>query len=349
MKSKETKEIVKEAEEINVEESLLDLEVSPYLSVPTMSTTVSTFELLWKTVLEFSQNYEIWMYGPFMKLDAEQVREQTENAWRILYKLTRALSDSAAARRIAEMTRSKVDKFKLYLPLLTSICNPGLKPRHWQNISEVVGDPPIVPKPDSTSLADMIERGLISYVAELEEISSSASKEHALENQLRRMQEDWKDVLCELSPYRETGINIVASVDEVQLLLDDHILRAQTMRGSPYVKAFEAEMQAWEEKLISMQDIIDQLMVCQATWMYLEPIFSSEDIMRQMPTEAKNFRNVDKIWRETMGWVTKHPTMLAATAMEGMLDNLKHCNALLDEVQKGLNDYLEKKRLFFPR
>lgn len=40
-------------------------------------------------------------------------------------------------------------------------------------------------------------------------------------------------------------------------MLDDHILKAQTMRGSPYVKAFEEEMQQWEEKLISIQDIID--------------------------------------------------------------------------------------------
>lgn len=343
------KEVEREAEEINVEESLLDLEVSPYSNVPTMSSTVSTFQLLWKTVRDFSHHYEIWMYGPFMKLDAEAVSEQTENAWRVLYKLTRLLSDSAAARRIAEMTRSKVDKFKQYLSLLTSICNPGLKPRHWQIISEVVGGPPIVLKPESTSLADMIERGLVAHMPQLEEISGSASKEHALENQLRRMQDDWREVLCDLSPYRETGVNIVASVDDVQLLLDDHILRAQTMRGSPYVKAFEADMQAWEEKLISMQDIIDQLMVCQATWMYLEPIFSSEDIMRQMPTEAKNFRNVDRVFRETMEWVTDNPTMLAATAMPEMHGNLKSCNALLEEVQKGLNDYLEKKRLFFPR
>lgn len=46
-------------------------------------------------------------------------------------------------------------------------------------------------------------------------------------------------------------------MDDIQVMLDDHILKAQTMRGSPYVKAFETEMQNWEDKLISMQDILD--------------------------------------------------------------------------------------------
>jgi dynein heavy chain len=54
-------------------------------------------------------------------------------------------------------------------------------------------------------------------------------------------------------------------VDEIQLMLDDHILKAQTMHSSPYVKAFETEMQKWEDKLISMQDILD-------TWLNVSKI-----------------------------------------------------------------------------
>ncbi|KAJ8664277.1 hypothetical protein QAD02_005939 [Eretmocerus hayati] len=346
--AQEMRETEKEAEDINTEESLLDLEVSPYLSLPTMSSTVNTFDLLWHTVLSFNRNYDTWMYGPFQSLDAELVREETDSAWKILYKLSRTLAELPAARRIAEMTRGKVDKFKQFLPLLASISNPGLKPRHWLAIGEAAGGITITPKPDS-SLSQMIELGLQTYSARLEEISGAASKEHALESNLVKMRDEWCEVSFELSPYRETGVKILAGVDDIQVLLDDHILKAQTMRGSPYVKAFEAEMQAWEEKLITMQDIIDQWLSCQATWMYLEPIFSSEDIMRQMPTEAKNFRIVDKTWRTIMAHVDADHHVLAATDMPNMLKLFRESNMLLEDIQKGLNDYLEKKRLFFPR
>ena len=45
----------------------------------------------------------------------------------------------------------------------------------------------------------------------------------------------------------------------------------------------------------------------------------------------------------------KDPKVLVATAQDNMLGRLNESNKLLDEIQKGLNDYLEKKRLFFPR
>lgn len=69
---------------------------------------------------------------------------------------------------------------------------------------------------------------------------------------------------------------ILSAVDEIQVMLDDHILKAQTMRGSPYIKPFEAEMQAWEEKLISMQDILEQWLIVR-TFIFTTDLFLNKN------------------------------------------------------------------------
>ncbi|KAB5587265.1 hypothetical protein PHYPO_G00011210 [Pangasianodon hypophthalmus] len=334
-------------EHINKEESLLEKEQTQFPLLQTIMINKQPYDQLWSTALNFHTKSDIWMNGPFMQLNAEQISDDLSNMFRQMYKLMKVFSDVAAPRRVAESFRTKIDKFKQHLPILSTICNPGIKDRHWEKISSIVGFD-VKPEPD-TSLLNMVELGLPKYADKLEEIGAAASKEYSLEKALEKMKNEWTDLQFGFTQYRDTGTSVVSAVDDVQVLLDDHIIKTQTIKGSPFIKPIEEECKQWEEKLLQMQDILDAMLMCQSAWLYLEPIFSSEDIISQMPEEGRKFSIVNTYWRDIVAEALKDTHVLVATAQPNMLERLQESNVFLEEIQHGLNTYLEEKRLYFPR
>ena len=67
-------------------------------------------------------------------------------------------------------------------------------------------------------------------------------------------------------------------------------------KSSPYVKPSIRKANELENKIILIQDTLEQWIKCQRSWMYLEPIFSSEDIKKKMQLESSKFEEVNKNW-----------------------------------------------------
>ncbi|GMH42976.1 hypothetical protein BSKO_10898 [Bryopsis sp. KO-2023] len=188
---------------------------------------------------------------------------------------------------------------------------PALENRHWESIFTIIGEP-------------------------YQEGTHFCTEDLVRYNIMDKLEED-------------TGTFIIGGTDEIQMILDHQILKIQAMNASPFVKPFKARAALWEDTLQTLQDMLDNLLRCQSTWLFLEPIFTSDDIVKQIPEEGEKFREVDGFWREIMAATHEAPVAITIAREKERLEKLVECNELLDAIQKGLAAYLEKKRLYFPR
>jgi dynein heavy chain len=342
-----------ESEEISEQEKLLEMPVTDNSErLSELKTELGPLEKLWTVAGEYLDNSQIWNDDPVATVQAEDAEMKSDGYRRTMMKMCKELEKAGESKvealRAASQLREELDAFvKEQIPLMLLLCTPGLRERHWQEMEKITGVE--IGFHDGSNMAQMMEVGLHHHVNAIEETCVSATKEYSLEKAMDKMESEWAGMNFGTKEYRTSGTSILSSVDEIQQILDDQIVKTQAMAGSRYIKPYLKRMKAWETTLINMQEIVDQTLKVQATWLYLEPIFSSEDIMRQMPKEGELFKEVDKLWRDNMATTIAEPECLKVARRDGIIAEMQKANELLETIQKGLNDYLETKRLFFAR
>ncbi|KAG8148176.1 hypothetical protein E2320_022465 [Naja naja] len=280
---------------------------------------------VWEITKEWEVHWEEWKNGSFKTLKTE------DRNWEII-----------------ETSKTKIEQFKRTMPLITDLRNPALRERHWDQVKDLVLRT-FDQEAEDFRLENIIELGLDKHVEKVAEISSSATKELAIEQALENIAKTWAVTALDIVPYKDKGHHRIRGTEDVFQALDDNQVALSTMKASRFVKPFEKDVDRWERCLSLILEVIEMLLTVQRQWMYLENIFLGEDIRKQLPGESASFDNINSSWKIIMDRFVKDNNALRATHYPGLLDKLVEMNSALEDIQKSLDMYLETKRHIFPR
>jgi dynein heavy chain len=302
---------------------------------------------LWEIRQTFGEQQRRWYGENFRDQDAQAivttVAERSAELVKMKFALGRDTQDEVLAAATAE-----VRDVQRHASLIAALGNPSMQEKHWVKVWALCESPPATLL--NFSFQTLLAQGIDAHLERVEEISAFAAGEAAILKTVSEIAAAWEETAFTVRGYRDTKDRFfITEIDELVTQLEDHQMTVQTSMGSKYVAEIRDEVEAWEKRLGYISDCLDEWLIFQKAWMYLENIFNAEDIVAQLPTEAKQFVQVDKFWKDTMLRTKKNPLVTDACSSEALLGRFQGNNKALEDIQKGLEDYLETKRAAFPR
>ncbi|XP_069776189.1 dynein axonemal heavy chain 2 isoform X3 [Narcine bancroftii] len=300
----------------------------------------------WEVTKQWEDSWLEWKGEKFSSLMTQVMENTATSYYRKLHKLSQMLKDRNWD--IVITSKNKVQQFKKTMPLITDLKNPSMRERHWNSIKDEV-QKMFDHTTDDFTLERIIDLGLEQYADVIGTISSAASKELSIEMALEAINKTWEVTTLDLVPYKDKGHYKLRGTDEIFQTLEENQLTLSTMKSSPYLKAFEKQVDYWERCLSLILEVIEMTLTVQRQWLYLENIFLGEDIRKQLPQESAEFDSINEQWKVIMYRLVREPNALRGTHHPGLLDALNGINGKLEEIEKSLDMYLETKRQIFPR
>eukprot|EP01065_Artemidia_motanka_P041381 TRINITY_DN5358_c0_g5_i2.p1 TRINITY_DN5358_c0_g5~~TRINITY_DN5358_c0_g5_i2.p1 ORF type:complete len:1991 (+),score=712.52 TRINITY_DN5358_c0_g5_i2:84-6056(+) len=305
---------------------------------------------LWNSLQSWEEKRRMWFSTPLDRLEMPDVKKQIEELYSKSYKMHKSDPDG-----VTEKLMNSVGAERQLLPVMESLGNKALKDRHWEKIFEEIQKAGGRGKqPPERTLDALRAMGVFKYEEVIQSVSAVATGEWGVQRDLDAVKSVWEDPqegLCFLvKNHREQkDVFILGGLEEVIEKLEDNQVSIQTCLASRWAKGIRGDVEEWEGKLSTTADVLDEWVNLQKSWMYLEFIFSSDDIKKQLPEESRLFARTDKDFRALMRRAHENPKIINISTDPEVLPLLKRGNESLDRIQKRLEDYLETKRVAFPR
>ncbi|CAK9808028.1 Dynein axonemal heavy chain 2 [Anthophora quadrimaculata] len=311
------------------------------------SQDMKAIELVWQITSEWNEAWERYRTENFWDIEMEEMENTANVLFRKLTRLSRELKEKNW--EIVEHSRAQVDKFRRTLPLITDLKNPAMRPRHWKKVKETV-DRDFDEMSAEFTLEAIAEMHLQDFAEQISEISNSATMELSIELGLKSINEIWTKMPLEMLPYKDKGIFRIKAIDDINQALEEHQVQLSTMKTTRFVEPFANEVDYWERILSTIGEVLETTLIIQRGYMYMDNIFTTEDIRKQLPKETDEYDKLTRLWTEITSRMASYGLALPATHNPpGLLDVLNKISDKLESMQRALEQYLETKRHVFPR
>ena len=308
----------------------------------------SPLNTLWTLANDWTSTYAIWIDTPFPQIRADSMNQFINLSSKKILKMKKDLTHHRdLIDKVLTPLSSQIDALKQRMPLLTKLRHPGIKTKHWEMISKIVGFQ-VQPSMELT-MQNFLDLNLEQWNEQITEIASSAVNEYSLESSLDQMDTDLQTLQFITAQFRDTPHFILHEIDDIISTIDDQLVTTQTLLTSPFIAPIKKRAIDRLAYLRLGHETLDSWVECQRNWLYLQPIFSGTSIQQKLHKEARDWNSVDRIWTSIMKSTHNSPMYNDVMHRDSLLSELNQCNSLLDSITKGLNMYLEAKRLGFPR
>eukprot|EP00397_Hematodinium_sp_SG-2012_P000045 GEMP01000045.1.p1 GENE.GEMP01000045.1~~GEMP01000045.1.p1 ORF type:complete len:3312 (+),score=740.25 GEMP01000045.1:2269-12204(+) len=327
-------------------QDVLKMDVTPFDDVEELRASFAATAKLWRGIDQWDKLTDTWNNMQFRSIDVEEIQKEVQ----VYHKMAAQCQKQFPDNPVVPIFFEHVMDLKRLLPIVVALRNSALKPRHWLVIeTEFLGKELHLDDPNFT-MGSLLDMQINDYVEGIQELSSTASGEQSLEFMLDKVKKTWEELEFIVNNYKDSkDVFILGAPDEIITQLEDSLVIVSTILASRYVAPLRDEVEEWQKSLMVFQETLDEWLQVQRNWIYLEAIFGAVDIRKQLPMESAKFIEMDTEWRQIMKETKDYAVAIVAGTKPGRMELFRTFNETLDLIQKSLEDYLQSKRVSFPR
>uniref|UniRef100_A0A8C5TKR5 Dynein axonemal heavy chain 17 n=1 Tax=Malurus cyaneus samueli TaxID=2593467 RepID=A0A8C5TKR5_9PASS len=323
---------------------LFEVMVPEYKQLKQCRKELCLLKELWDMISLVNTSLEDWQSTKWVDINVENMDQECKKFAREIRNLDKEMRGWDAFSGLD----SKVKNMLTALKAVAELQNPAIRERHWNQLMQVTGVRFVMDS--QTTLADLLKLNLHEFEGEVHGIVDKAVREMSMEKVLKELRVTWGSREFQYEPHPRTNTPLLKSDEELIETLEDNQVQLQNLMSSKYIAFFLEEVSAWQRKLSTADSVLSLWFEVQRTWSHLESIFiGSEDIRAQLPQDSKRFEGIDVDFKDLAYEVQKTPNVIEATNKPGLSQQLEDIQSRLSLCEKALAEYLDMKRLAFPR